>query len=68
MTALFIDAISNGYEPRQCPQTMTVGELVEELERIKSEYGKDMPVYIRHSGYSGFTYGNVHADCLCPED
>lgn len=53
MKAVFIDGHSNGYTPKQCGDTLTVGELMQAL----CEYEDDIPVYIRHD--NGYSYGSV---------
>ena len=50
---LFIEGRRNGYTPKQCEETMTVGELIEKL----SEYHSDMPVYLNND--NGYTYGSI---------
>lgn len=53
MTNVYIDSRRDGYSPRQCHDTMTVGELID----ILSQYDEDQPVYIRND--NGYTYGSV---------
>jgi hypothetical protein len=50
---LFIDGRRNGYSPKQCGETMTVGELIEELQK----YDESMPVYLKNDeGYKELHY------------
>ena len=51
--ALFVDVGRDGYTPKQCGSTMTVGQLVELL----SGYNDDTLVYLRND--NGYTYGSV---------
>lgn len=53
MEKLFIEVRRNGYTPKQCGETMTVGELIAQLQ----EYDEDMPVYLKND--EGYTYGNI---------
>lgn len=53
MVRLFIEGRRNGYTPNQCGTTMTVGELIEQLQ----DYDEDTPVYINND--EGYTYGNI---------
>jgi hypothetical protein len=52
-TMLIINAKRNGYSPEQCGKTLTVGELIRELECFDSE----APIYFCHD--NGYTYGSV---------
>ena len=49
MEVLLIGAKREGYNPKQCPRTMTVGDLIDYL----SGYDEEMRVYI--SNDSGYT-------------
>ncbi len=53
MYALFINGKRNGYNTKQCGETLTVRELIEEL----SYYDNDTPVYLRND--NGYTYGSI---------
>lgn len=56
MVFVKIEAERNGYSPEQCEEsqtTLTVGELVEALER----FSVDDPVYLSHD--DGYTYGSI---------
>lgn len=53
MKALFINGKRNGYDPKQCGRTLTVGELIE----ILNNYDSDRPVYLRND--NGYTYGSI---------
>lgn len=53
MKALYIEGKRNGYGPDQCGRTLTVGELIEILEKF--DYGR--PVYLRND--NGYTYGSI---------
>ena len=50
---LFIEGRRDGYTPKQCEATMTVGELIEKL----SEYDEDTLVYLNND--NGYTYGSI---------
>ena len=56
MNTLYIEGRRNGYEPKQCGRTMTVGELIALLE----EYDEDTPVYLMND--EGYTYGSITED------
>lgn len=53
MEALYIEGKRNGYSPDQCGRTLTVGELIAELE----QYDEDRPVYLRND--NGYTFGSI---------
>lgn len=53
---LFIEGNRNGYTPKQCGGTLTVGELINILEN----YNEDLPIYIRND--NGYTYGAIYYD------
>ena len=53
MEVLLIGAKREGYSPKQCPGTMTVGDLIDYL----SGYDEEMRVYI--SNDEGYTYGSI---------
>lgn len=65
MDFLKIEARRNGYAPKQCGDTMTVGDLIELLE----DYDEDMPIYLSHD--NGYTYGAMEGydfeECSCDE-
>ena len=48
---IIIEAVREGYSPDQCGNTMTVAELIEELE----QYEGDEKIYFSHD--NGYTYG-----------
>ena len=54
MEYVIIEAERTGYEPEQCGETMTVGELIELLEG----YDEDTPVYLSHD--NGYSYGAIN--------
>lgn len=54
--AVFITADRDGYEPGQCGETLTVGEIIAILEDLDP----DAPVYLKHDG--GYTYGSIGED------
>ena len=58
MKALIIEAHRDGYSVDQVYETMTVGDLIYELEN----YPEDTPVYI--SNDRGYTYGGISEDDL----
>lgn len=62
MEVLFINGNRNGYSPKQCGKTMTVGELIEQL----CEYDEDTPVYLNND--NGYTYGSINEDDLTLDD
>lgn len=65
MEYVIIEAERTGYEPEQCGETMTVGELIELLEG----YDEDTPVYLSHD--NGYSYGAINEcniDCTTVED
>lgn len=51
---IFINAHNNGYNPEQCGNTITVGELKDILEN----YEEDTKIYLKFN--NGYTYGSVH--------
>lgn len=53
MNVLFINGKRNGYDTNQCGKTLTVRELIEELECFED----DMLVFLRND--NGYTYGSV---------
>lgn len=57
MEYITIEAERTGYTPKQCGETMTVGELVELVESL-SGYDDDVPVYLSHD--NGYTYGAIN--------
>ena len=58
MNVLTIEAHRDGYSVDQVYETMTVGDLIYELEN----YPEDTPVYI--SNDRGYTYGGISEDDL----
>lgn len=56
MDVLFMNTHRNGYHPNQCSETLTVGELIEEL----SNYDENLPVYFNND--NGYTYGSIARD------
>lgn len=54
MKRLMIDAPREGYAPDQIRRTMTVGDLIAQLE----QFDEDTPVYLKHDG--GYTYGGIY--------
>lgn len=62
MKALIIDAHRDGYSVDQVYETMTVSDLIYELEG----YPEDAPVYISYD--KGYTYGGISAYDLNLED
>ena len=61
MNVLTIEAHRDGYSVDQVYETMTVGDLIYELEN----YPEDTPVYI--SNDRGYTYGGISEDDLSPQ-
>ena len=58
MKGVFIEGRRDGYTPSQCYATLTVRELIEELE----EYDEDMPVYLIND--NGYTYGSIDSSSI----
>ena len=56
--AVIINANRDGYTPGQCGSTMTIGELIDELEY----YNRDLPVYLSHD--NGYTYGALSEELI----
>lgn len=54
MNAVYINGNRNGYDPKQCGGTMTVGELIELLQ----QFDEDTPVYLKND--NGYTYGSIN--------
>lgn len=54
MDVLFINGKRNGYAVEQCGRTLTVKELIEELQC----YDENLPVYLNNDG--GYTYGSIN--------
>ena len=50
---IYIDGRRDGYNPDQCGNTMTVGELIAYLEQFE----EDTEVYLRND--NGYTYGRI---------
>ena len=61
-TGLFINGNRNGYSPEQCGRTLTVKELIAELEI----YDGDTPVYLKND--NGYTYGSISENDLNEDD
>ena len=55
---LIITAHRNGYTPKQCGYTLTVGKLIEALQN----YDEDLPVYLSHD--NGYTFGSISEEDL----
>ena len=53
MKELFINGKRNGYDPKQCGHTLTVGELIEILQG----FDEDTKIYLNNDG--GYTYGSI---------
>ena len=62
MNGLFIEGRRNGYSPEQCGDTLTVKDLIEELQN----YDEDLPVYL--SNDNGYTYGNITSSSFEEEE
>lgn len=62
MKALIIDAHRDGYSVDQVYETITVSDLIYELEG----YPEDAPIYISYD--KGYTYGGISAYDLNLED
>lgn len=59
---LFIDGTRSGYAPEQCDNTLTIDQLIEQLEGIKEWAGGDCPVYLIND--NGYTYGHINEDTM----
>lgn len=59
---LFIEASRSGYKPEQCGKTLTVAELIQELQG----YDEDAKVYLSNDG--GYTFGALNCWSLTEED
>lgn len=62
MNGLFIEGRRNGYSPEQCGDTLSVKDLIEELQN----YDEDLPVYL--SNDNGYTYGNITSSSFKEEE
>jgi hypothetical protein len=61
--ALFINGKRNGYDTKQCGETLTVAELIDVL----LEYDQSRLVYLIND--KGYTYGSItEADLTIEED
>lgn len=58
MSKVYLDTTRSGYGPDQCPQTLTVREMIELLE----ELDPDAEVFLRNDG--GYTYGHITRDAF----
>ena len=50
---IILETTRTGYSPDQCYSTLTVKELIQELE----QYDEDLKVYFSNDG--GYTYGEI---------
>lgn len=57
-TYVILETERTGYAPSQLGSTLTVGELIEELE----QYDEDTPVIF--SNDNGYTYGEIYWDTV----
>jgi hypothetical protein len=62
MKVLFIRGERSGYGPEQCPETVTVGELID----ILREYDPETCIYLKND--SGYTYGHIDPDYFEEDD
>lgn len=53
MKAIYISGNRNGYSPKQCGRTFTVGELIDLLQ----DFDEDRPIFLRND--NGYTYGSI---------
>ena len=58
---LFIEGRSDGYAPKQCGDTLKVGEFI----KILSQYDEDTEIYLKND--NGYTYGSID-ECSFSED
>ena len=63
---IIINAKRDGYGTEQVGRTMTVGELIGELE----QYDPDTPIYIGNDpqSYGWYTYGSIRESDVCEEE
>lgn len=59
---LFIEAKREGYNPEQCRETMTVGQLMEFLQ----DFDEDYEIYLDHD--NGYTFGSINLNSFRIED
>ena len=50
---LFLNTKREGYTPRQCGETLTVGELID----ILSNFQEDTPILLKND--DGYTFGSI---------
>ena len=62
MKVLFIQVERSGYEPKQCPETITVGELIELLKW----HDHEECIYLKND--NGYTYGHIDPDFFEEDD
>ena len=62
MKYVILNTNRNGYSVEQCGRTLTVGELISELE----QYDEDMKDYF--SNDNGYTYGNIGYETIDVEE
>ena len=55
---VFLNTNRTGYTPEQCGRTLTVRELIDELE----QYNDDTKVYFKND--NGYTYGKLYFDTI----
>ncbi|MEG1353661.1 MAG: hypothetical protein RR255_00050 [Bacilli bacterium] len=57
---VFIEGNRDGYSPEQCSKSLTINELIDELEELKLVCGGtgDEPIYLINDG--GYTYGSIN--------
>lgn len=60
MRAYIIEVSRTGYEPDQCNDTMTLGDIARAFAYCAEEYGEDTPAYFSHD--DGYTYGEFSLD------
>lgn len=59
---VFINGERSGYDPDQCYSTLTIQQLIDQLEGIKQYCGEDAPVYLYND--NGYTYGHINEDTI----
>lgn len=64
-TRVYLNTHRSGYTPLQCKDTATIGELIEALQNIASEYGEDVEVFYKND--NGYTYGEISIEAYYDE-
>lgn len=62
INGIFIDGTRSGYAPSQCDNTLTIKQLIEQLEELMQLCGEDAPVYLYND--NGYTYGHINENTI----